>query len=208
MVVTKQGYTHIEVVLDRSGSMIDIKKDTEGGFATFLTDQQAQPGEATIGLRQFDTVHEVVYGPTKLQDVKPFTLNPRGGTALLDAMGAGIVTTGEWLASLQEFERPDNVIFVIITDGQENSSREYTREQVMKLVTEQQDIFGWTFLFLAANQDATGAGLGLAKGSSLTYDSANVGNSYLSMSASVSRGRAGGQAAFTDEERESATSSP
>jgi Mg-chelatase subunit ChlD len=211
MDVTKQGYTHIEVVLDRSGSMATIKTDTEGGFATFLTEQQAQPGEATVGLRQFDTEHDVVYGPTKMEFVKPFVLNPRGGTALLDAMGAGIVSTGEWLASLPEDQRPDNVIFVVITDGQENRSKEFTREQVMKLVTEQQQRWGWSFLFLAANQDAiaTGAGLGLQRGQSLTYDSANVGASYSSLSASVSRGRAGGQStSFTEEEREGATSAP
>lgn len=205
----KTGYTHIKVLLDRSGSMAAIKHDTEGGFAAFLSEQQAQQGQATIELTQFDTEHDVVYGPTPIAEVQPFVLTPRGGTALLDAMGFGIVGLGEWLANLDEDLRPDNVVFVVITDGEENSSHEYVREQVLALVSEQRDVFDWTFLFLAANQDAiaTGASMGFSAKTSMTYDNAGVGGTYSSLSASVTRTRTGGLADFTPAERAASASS-
>lgn len=201
--MTKPGYTHIAIVLDRSGSMANIKKDTEGGFATLLADQLTQPGEATLELRQFDTVQEVVHGPLPLASVPVLELRPRGGTALLDAMGLGMVTTGEWLAAMPEDQRPEHVIFAVITDGEENSSKEFTRDQILLMVKEQEDVFGWTFLYLGANQDAikVGADLGMSKGSTLTYSAATVGSTYSTMSSSVGRTRKGGSGAFTDDER-------
>lgn len=208
--MTDANYTHIAVLLDRSGSMQTIKGDTEGGFAAFLADQRKQPGRATLALSQFDDTYEVVYGPTDIQAVEPLVLIPRGSTALLDGMGRFITSTGEWLASLPENERPGNVVFVTITDGHENASREWTREKVFAKVKEQTDSFGWTFLFLAANQDAiqAGASLGVKAGTSLTYDSQNVGATYVSMSRSVSRTRLGGSAAFTQAERDASSSKP
>lgn len=208
--MTDSNYTHIAVLLDRSGSMESIKADTEGGFKTFLAEQKAQPGKATIALSQFDTIYDVVYGPTDIQSAPPLKLDPRGGTALLDGMGRFIVETGEFLASLPEDERPGNVVFVTITDGEENSSREWTRDRVFDKVKEQTDVFGWTFVFLAANQDAiqAGARLGVAAGTSMTYDSRNVGSTYSTLSASVTRSRVGSSAAFTDAERASSVSTP
>lgn len=203
--MTDANYTHIAVLLDRSGSMATIKADTEGGFKTFLDAQRKQPGRATIALSQFDTVYETVYPPIDIQLAADLQLDPRGGTALLDGMGRFIVETGEWLARLDEADRPGNVVFVTITDGEENSSHEWTREQVFAMVTEQTDVFGWTFIFLAANQDAIAAGrsVGVAMASSLTYDSASVGQTYSTLSKSVSRTRKGASGAFTDEERQS-----
>jgi len=205
----KKNYTHISVLLDRSGSMQSIKDDTEGGFKNFLTEQRALSGEATIELRQFDSEYEQVYGPTPIQDAQELVLVPRGSTALLDAMGKSITETGEWLASLSEDERPDNVVFVIITDGWENASREWTREKVFKLVKQQTDQWHWTFLYLGANQDAiqAGASIGINANTSLTYDPSNTGQTYSVLSASTTRVRGGKPAAFTDQERKESRSS-
>ena len=205
--MTNPDYTHIDVVLDRSGSMQSIKKDTEGGFKTFLADQRSQPGKATIALAQFDSRYEVVYGPTNIKDAPRLVLVPRGSTALLDAMGRRITETGEWLKSLAEDERPGRVIMVIITDGEENSSKEWQLPAINELITKQQDKYGWVFMFLAANQDAIAAGhsFGIARGSSLTYDTANVQNTYAAASANITRTRSGlGSGSFTEDERSSA----
>lgn len=204
--MTDPNYTHIAVVLDRSGSMHSIKADTEGGFATFLAEQKAAPGRATISLAQFDDNYEVVYGPQDIASAPPLKLVPRGSTALLDAMGKTIVSTGEFLESLPEAQRPGNVIFVVITDGQENASREWTRDKVFAKVTEQQNTYGWTFVFLAANQDAIASGrhLGFAAAQSLSYTDQTVGSTYSTLSASVTRSRVGQNAAFTKAERDAA----
>lgn len=208
--MTDANYTHIAVLLDRSGSMQSIKSDTEGGFKTFLDEQKSQAGKATIALSQFDTQYDVVYGPRDIQTAPDLVLEPRGGTALLDGMGRFIVETGEFLARLPEDERPGNVIFVTITDGEENSSKEWTRDRVFAKVKEQTDTFGWTFLFLAANQDAiaAGAAVGVSASTSLTYDSKSVAGTYSTMSSAVTRSRLGGSAAFTQAERDASSSTP
>jgi hypothetical protein len=208
--MTDSNYTHIAVLLDRSGSMSAIKSDTEGGFKTFLDEQKRQPGKATLSLSQFDTVYDVVYGPRDIQTAPDLVLSPRGGTALLDGMGRCITETGEFLAGLPEAERPGNVIFVTITDGEENSSHEWTRERVFAEVKKQQEQYGWTFIFLAANQDAiqAGAQYGVNSGTSLTYDSHNVGGTYASLSASITRSRSGGVADFSQAERAASSSTP
>lgn len=208
--MTDSNYTHIAVLLDRSGSMENIKTDTEGGFKTFLDEQKAAPGRATIALSQFDSVYEVVYRPQDITLAADLKLVPRGSTALLDGMGRIITETGTYLAALDEDKRPSNVVVVIITDGEENASIEWTRDKVFAEITKQQNDYGWTFIFLASNQDAiaAGASFGVHAGTSMTYDSANVGQTYSTMSASVSRTRTGQDAAFTEEERKSSVTTP
>lgn len=198
----KTGYTHISVLLDRSGSMATIKDDTEGGYATFLESQQPHLGDATVELRQFDTHYEQVHGPVPVREASPLVLEPRGGTALLDAMGRSIQETKQWLAGLDEAERPERVVFVIITDGHENSSTEWRRDQVFRLVTECTEQ-GWTFIYLGANQDAISVGtqLGVSANTSMAYTGHTVRDTYSSLSASVARARAGAAAGFTEEER-------
>lgn len=209
--MSKKDYTHISVLLDRSGSMQSIKDDTEGGFAAFLEEQKKQSGEASIELRQFDTQYEQVYPPTPIFHAPALQLVPRGSTALLDAMGKSINETKQWLSSLPDDLVPENVVFVIITDGYENASREWSKKDVFDLVTSQTEA-GWTFLYLGANQDAiqAGADMGIASTNSLTYTGANTVSAYASMSGSVTRTRLAGAAAaeFTDDERAAAAGTP
>lgn len=171
----KIDYTDITLVLDRSGSMEAVRSDTIGGFNAFLSDQQnAGVGTATITLVQFDDVYEVVYHAIPLVTARPLTKEtfvPRGSTALLDAIGQAITETGKRLAGLPESERPDKVIFVIITDGQENASRKFSVAQVGDLIVQQRDQYQWEFVFLGANQDAiaTASQMGVPAASALTY---------------------------------------
>ena len=152
--------TEIAFVLDRSGSMNPIADDAIGGFNTFLKDQQALPGQARLTLVLFDHEYLVVHNSVDIQAVGPLDSNtyvPRGMTALLDAVGRTIDDTGARLAATPEEQRPAKVIVAILTDGQENASRDYTFAKVSGMIKHQQEKYSWEFIFLAANQDAIAA---------------------------------------------------
>ena len=218
----KQGYTHITVVLDRSGSMGSIAEDTVGGFNTFLEENKktAKPGD-TFSLMQFDTVLEYVYKNVPIADVKPLvngeTFVPRGMTALLDGMGKTIQETGDFLRTMKEEDRAENVIFVVITDGGENASKEYKHAQIKNMIKTQTDDFNWKFTFLAANQDAiaVGGSYGFAAAASMTYgaNKQGVGSTFLSATRMVNSLKTGdistyGVAAYTASERTSSMGGP
>lgn len=202
----KKDYTHIAIVLDRSGSMASCADDTIGGFNTFIEEQKNGQGEASLTLCQFDTVYETVHDAIALKDVPPLKFEPRGSTALLDAIGRTINDTGAWLKGKPEEERPERVVFVILTDGHENASHEFTRPQIKEMIQRQEGSYKWQFVFLGANQDAiaTGADMGIPMSSTLTYDTKNTRQAFHTVSASLSRTRASGASAtmaFSDNDR-------
>lgn len=190
--------TDINVVLDRSGSMITVAKDTIGGYNTFLKTQQEADGEAVLTLVQFDDKYEIVYEGKNIKDVPPLTSEtfiPRGWTALLDAIGKTIVSTGERLAKMNEEDRPANIIFVILTDGMENQSKEYTKSTISEMIKHQTEVYNWDFVFIGANQDAiaVGSSMGFMAGNSMTYASNETGTKevFASMSIATSAYRGG-----------------
>lgn len=208
--MTNPDYTAIAVVVDRSGSMASMQKDAEGGLNTFIKDQKKEPGDCSLRIDQFDTIYENVIKSTPIKDVNKYSLQPRGGTALLDAIGKTVTSFGEELAALEEDARPGNVIVVVVTDGGENASGEWDAEGVKALIKKQEDEFNWSFVFLAANQDAIAVGgqYGFNAGTSMTYDAANVSSTYASLSANVTRSRVTGSLdSFTDEQRQTSVSS-
>ncbi|MFN9770810.1 MAG: VWA domain-containing protein [Planctomycetota bacterium] len=156
--------TDITLVVDRSGSMETIREDAEGGVNTLIAEQAKQPGECLITLVQFDQEYEFVHRGIKASECPAYKLKPRAMTALLDAVGRAINETGERLAALPESQRPGLVVFVISTDGQENASHEFTREQVKRMIAHQQNAYKWQFTFLAANAEAfaEAGGMGIA----------------------------------------------
>lgn len=200
--------TDITLVVDRSGSMRQIQHDAEGGINAFVKKQATEPGEALLSLVQFDTEYEFVHQGKPIKQVPKFQLHPRGMTALLDAVGRAINETGERLSKMAESERPGLVVFVIMTDGLENSSHEFTRAQVKQMIEEQQSKYNWQFTFLGANQDAfsEAGGLGIPAEGVANY--CDVGGAYAGTASLVGRMRrqsAGGQKVrnqFTDEERQ------
>jgi hypothetical protein len=183
----KAKQTEIVVVLDRSGSMQSIAGSTVDGFNTFLNEQQNAEGEAFMTLVQFDDRYEVDYKSVPVKDVSPLingeTFKPRGMTALLDAIGK----------TVNELETDRDVVFVIITDGDENSSREYKREAIMTMIKTLEDEKGWYFLFLGANQDAiaAGGGMGITGNKSFTYSATDDGtaSAFASFSSNISNYR-------------------
>jgi uncharacterized protein YegL len=206
--VTDKDYTHLAFVVDRSGSMNGIHTDMNGAITKMLSDQQGQPGYCLVDITTFDTIVERPYTNVRPDDVKGEIIVPRGGTALHDAIGLTVVALGERFAKMDEEDRPGQVILVVVTDGMENSSREWTGPQIKALVEEQTERWGWKFVYLAANVDAfaTGAGMGIPKGSTIAFAASSVGTQsvYDSTSGLVSRMRSGGPSEYTQEEREEA----
>lgn len=202
--------TDITLVVDRSGSMHQIREDAEGGINSFIAEQGKQPGEALLTLVQFDTEFEFVHRGMPLPQVPKFELVPRGSTALLDAVGTAIRGSGERLASMNEPDRPGLVIFVIVTDGMENSSHQFTRAQIKEMIQHQQQTYAWQFIFLGANQDAFAeAGqIGIDRFGAAPFDVDKVAATYGAVGQSVKRmrrQRCEGQPVvneFTQEERD------
>jgi hypothetical protein len=210
----KPNYTDINIVLDRSGSMQSIKADTIGGFNAFLEQQKVTPGEATITLAQFDDVYEVVYRAIPLPQAPELngeTFVPRSATALLDAIGRTINETGTRLSKLREADRPSQVIFVILTDGEENSSVEFTAQHINQMIRHQRDVYKWEFIFLGANQDAitTASELGMSGGQALTYAASPQGTqaAFKAVARNVARFREGDAEAlqFSEADRQAQT---
>lgn len=199
--------TDITVVTDRSGSMEECRLEAENGINHFIEEQKKLSGEALFSLIQFDTEYEFVHRGTAIAQVGRYKLVPRGMTALLDAMGRSINEAGDRLSKMSEDQRPGLVVFVIVTDGQENASHEFTRNQIKGTIERQQKEYNWQFTFLGANQDAfaEAASLGIV-GAAATFTVATVGAAYRSSSNNVARMRnmsAGGQSVknfYTPEE--------
>lgn len=183
---------HFYILLDRSGSMDSMRSDVVGGFNTFLAEQQAQPGRAKVTLVQFDTQapQEVLLDAANLANVGPLAeadFQPRGGTPLLDATSLLITRVlGRQAARSALGKREEEIVFITVTDGEENSSRTATLEQVRALIDSGKES-GWSFVFLGAGLDA------YADAQRLGYDMDSVqawkpsGKNARTMMGSVSR---------------------
>jgi Mg-chelatase subunit ChlD len=193
--VTDSGYRHLVLIVDRSGSMESVEADMNGGIRRFTEEQAAVPKRTTLSLYQFDTEHDAVrtFAPLTANVLNGWKLAPRGGTALLDAVGTAVQRTGEALAEMPEGERPGEVVVMIVTDGHENSSREYRLQQVKEMITRQREQYGWVFMFLGADQDAfeAGSSMGVATLNTVSYDSANTRAMWSAASSSMTRGSVG-----------------
>ncbi len=201
--------TDITLVVDRSGSMEAVKEDAQGGVNAFITRQAGEPGEALFTLVQFDTSYEFVHHGVPISQVPRYELYPRGATALLDAVGRALNETGSRLAAMPEQDRPGLVIFVIVTDGHENSSHHFTKPQIQEMIRRQQDVYSWQFTFLGADQDAfdEAAQMGIDAAGVAAFDVRHcMAGTYSAVSNKVARMRAQhsqGQKvdnAFTEEE--------
>ena len=153
----KKNLTELVFILDRSGSMAGLEKDTIGGFNAMIEKQKDEPGEAYVSTVLFDNLSEVIHDRVKLENVPQMTRKEyyvRGCTALLDAVGGAIHHIGNVHKYAREEDRPEKTLFVITTDGMENASRRYTYDKVKAMIRRQKEQYGWEFLFLGANIDA------------------------------------------------------
>ncbi|MGB5812033.1 MAG: hypothetical protein WBG86_15970 [Polyangiales bacterium] len=190
----------IVIVVDRSGSMMDIAGDMAGGINKFIEEQKAvdDPG-CRLTLAQFDSEYEMVHDGVPIEFVPPYTLHPRSTTALLDAVGKTVSAVRE--------RRPERAICVIVTDGMENASREWTSSAVKSLV-ECATKDGWEFVYLGADIDAFGeaGAIGVKQGTTANYgkDGRSVNAAFSDLSGKVGTSRLSGASvqSYTSAERE------
>lgn len=187
--MTNPNKTSITVILDKSGSMHPISNDTIGGYNKFIETQRNIPGECEISLIQFSSNSEFTYKSKPINEAILLNNNnymPNGGTALLDAIGTAIIEKGKELSNLAEDDRPSKVMFVIITDGEENSSKEFRDRQVIKdMIEHQKTVYSWDFTFLGANQDVftTSTSLGIDLNKSLSFSTTKSGGAMRAFAA-------------------------
>ena len=188
-------HTEIIFVIDKSGSMSNLAGDTIGGFNGFIESQKAIEGKATLTTVLFDTTYKTLHNGVDLHEVKAMTNSdylPYGGTAMLDAIGETINRVQDRHDELGA-EKPENVLFVITTDGEENSSHKYTKKQIEKMIKHQTNGHGWKFMFLGANMDAvkeaTSIGISSDYATGYTCTSKGVNDVYATMSCVTSSAR-------------------
>lgn len=208
----KTGLTEIVLVIDRSGSMSTTRADAEGGLRQFIADQKRAPGEAVVTLYRFDDQIELVLDAKPIATVEDseLVIIPRGMTALWAAMYRAIEHVGQRLAATDEADRPETVIVVTITDGEENSSQrhEVTAAMVKDAVTRQTDDYKWQFVFIGAGQDAilSAAQMGIARANAAAYTADPHGTRalYANLSANTTSLRSGATRgmAWSDQSRD------
>jgi uncharacterized protein YegL len=224
--VTRSDLTLLAVLVDHSMSMLRSQQESQDGLNAFIETQRNQPGELDLAMAQFDHEFEIVRPMGRLTTAYRYQLVPRGNTALLDALGRYITEIGGQLADVSEENRPAKVVMVIVTDGEENASREFCgprgKARVKEMVERQRNDYQWEFVFLGANIDAieVGMSLGMTRGSTMTFnqnDGQAVMDSFAVASANIGSYRSGlvpDTNNFTEEDRKKAmgdnkaTSSP
>ena len=187
------GLTEVVFVLDRSGSMGGLEADTIGGFNSMISKQRKDEGEAYISTVLFDDQTEVLYDRVPVEKVEPMNDTQyyvRGCTALLDAVGGAIHHIANVHKYAREEDRPEKTLFIITTDGMENSSHIYTYDKVRKMVEMEKEKYGWEFLFLGANMDAVEVagrfGIGADRAMNYECDSEGTRLNYQVLSETVS----------------------
>lgn len=146
----------IAVILDRSGSMSAVRDATVDNFNEFIEAQRTAVAEAQVQFVQFDDRYDLMYDGelSKLPKLSRETFIPRGSTALHDAIGRTVDQLGKEFASRPEEQRPDKVVVLILTDGHENASTQYSKKQIAEKIKHQQDVYKWQFVFIGATEDA------------------------------------------------------
>ena len=189
----KKGLTELGMILDRSGSMSGLEADTIGGFNSMIEKQKKEKGDAIVSVVLFDDVSEVIYDRVDIKKIEPMTDRQyyvRGCTALLDAVGSAIHHIGNVHKYAREEDVPEKTLFIITTDGMENSSSRYDYNDVKRMVERQKERYNWEFLFLGANIDAikTAGRFGIHASRAVNYenDSAGTTLNYSVMSKVVS----------------------
>lgn len=194
----KKNVTEVVFILDKSGSMAGLETDTIGGYNSMLNKQRKAEGEAFVTTVLFNHQYELLHDRINVRGISPITerdYEVGGTTALLDAIGFSIQKIGNVQKYTSKEEKADKVLFVITTDGMENASREFTPEQIKKMIKHQKEKYGWDFIFLGANIDAisTAAQFGIDEDFAVDYHADNLGTklNYEMVSEAVVKVRSG-----------------
>ncbi len=200
-------YAALALVVDRSGSMQSIASDVAGSVKQFIGDQKKNSGKTSLTVAQFDHLYEVVYDFVDIQavDEEKFAKDyqPRGSTALLDAIGRTTLGLKQNLDNMAPADRPNKVVVAVITDGLENASKEFNISQIKDMI-KQQEALGWDFMFMGATLDTINIAknYGFSADKAAVYSTANFENSMRLIGEQVSKVRRGQELNITQEERE------
>ena len=180
----KKNLTELVFILDRSGSMSGLERDTIGGFNAMIEKQKKQDGECIVSTVLFDDESRVIHDRVSLDEIKLMTEDDyqvQGCTALIDAIGGAIHHIGNVHKYARTEDVPENTIFIITTDGQENASHRYSSDKVKQMIERQKDKYGWEFLFIGANIDAveTAKRYGIDRNRAVNYNADAQGTSVL-----------------------------
>lgn len=193
----KNNITELVFILDRSGSMHGLEKDTIGGFNSMIDKQKNQEGECYVSTVLFDDKSEVIHDRVKLSEISPMTdsdYTVGGCTALIDALGGAIHHIGNIHKYARPEDVPEHTMFIITTDGMENASHIYTSDRVRRMIERQKEKYGWEFLFIGANIDAveTAARYGIGADRAVNYNADSEGTEvvYASVARAVRSVRA------------------
>lgn len=173
--MANKNLTEVVFIIDRSGSMQTMKADVIGGFNAFIDNQRKQSGEAKVSVALFDNEYSLLVDGKDIQDVdylNETTYVPRGGTALLDAIGRTINDVQARIKKASAKERPSKVIAVVITDGEENGSREFRKDTITEMLKEQREKNKWEVLFIGADEASIRGAGNVGLGSTLSGRSA------------------------------------
>lgn len=197
--MTDKNLVEVIAIIDCSGSMYSLIDDTIGGFNSFVEEQKKGTGKVLLSLIQFDDRYQIDYEAKDINDVKPLcrdTYKPSGGTALFDAVSRTVNSVGARLAAQAEETRPGTVIFLVITDGMENSSKEFSQAKVSDMVKHQIEKYNWEFIYMGGGdlntQKNQGISLGIMPNKVYSYSTQNgIGtkNLYKSASSAITRRR-------------------
>jgi len=181
----KKGLTEIVTIIDKSGSMSSLQGKTIDGYNEFLNEQKEIDSDANFSLVLFSSPgrEEIIFDSIDIQKISELTTEnykPGGVTALYDCIGKTIKALKKRIKSLDKSERPEKVLFVIITDGEENSSRTFGKDEVFKMISKKEEKNNWSFIYLGSNQDAFGEGskMGVKKGKTLDYAATSDGMNF------------------------------
>ncbi len=180
----KKNLTELVFILDRSGSMSGLESDTIGGFNAMIEKQKKQDGECIVSTVLFDDESRVIHDRVSLHEIRPMTEDDYfvgGCTALIDAIGGAIHHIGNVHKYARKEDVPENTIFIITTDGQENASHLYSSNKVKQMIERQKEKYGWEFLFIGANIDAveTAKRYGIDRNRAVNYNADAQGTSVL-----------------------------
>jgi len=182
--------TEIIVIIDKSGSMNSLKSKTIEGFNEFIHDQKKLKDDAILSLIFFSSPNreQIIYDSINIKNVPELTdkdYTPVGTTALYDCLGKTIKSVNKKIKNTKKEDRPNKVLFVIITDGFENSSKKYTKKDILDKISKMENKKDWSFIYLGANQDsfAEGSKIGINKTLNFEYSDNGVNFAYNKISA-------------------------
>lgn len=180
----KKGLTELVFIIDKSGSMYEMTKDTIGGFNSMVEKQKDGEGEVIVSTVLFSNFSHVLHDRVDIKSIEPMTekdYQADGGTALLDAIGGAIHHIGNVHKYARNEDVPEHTLFFITTDGMENASRQYSSEKVKQMIKRQEEKYGWEFVFIAANIDAveTASHFGIRPERSANYNQSKIGTKNL-----------------------------